>query len=809
MLKINDFIALKDENLVYKKGTYTVPNKLEKGEYYLWGRKLCFELITEENNIYFDDEKESYINIESKGTLNLDSGYMTSIDNIVYLQNFEDKLKPNHIYRVGKEIPIGTYFFAYSNVGSSVRTLHCNKNECEIEMHKDLFESHFTISHDVYGDTVFDSAIKYVIVKNGYALYQHNNHFDEIELLQNANAESGYFYVNGLNIYNNPLIDMRLFYRSNKNNWFYGEAIIKIESHEFYSVNKEYKWRAKAFSNYFETLFNISISFENKNKNKIVLSSNDMDNQFVIKKVYDKNLNKFFYIFSCSLPSCFFGQQLKVTLVEYNSIKVNEELIEDEKKREFEQKTYSDRLEDFDNFTNVLEKIGLLDIEQEIQEMRKTPNLIRLIMPTLNNIANAKDNINHSIEYGEISFVEKAVYNKAFYSIAKIADQAKKIIFKECNYDLEYVITFDKAQVECIKLSYFILSHATMEYENDAAQEFLVSNCVEYYILNEIARSMRTLNDEYGYSGLYGDFIYGRLTKIIEGKMRLEADKAYANIVKEGRVPTKWKNEYSLFRLINYYNSNAEYQCHFDWLGQQSLDIYLPDCKIGIEYQGEQHYKPVDAFGGNARFADNQERDFRKKQLCVNNGINLLEWSYDKKVNGLSVVDFMLDNNIPFVRTDNELKMNIEMAPCVEKNIEAPNKPKKEIAFIPKYLYAQYDFNGNLVAVYKTVSEACKGANISQTSLNKVFSGKRNSSGGYIWKKCELTADVPKHINVDFDLSKVNSGKGRQVAQVDENGNIKQKFESIADASRKTGISLKHIERELKKGNSTEWMYDD
>ena len=67
-----------------------------------------------------------------------------------------------------------------------------------------------------------------------------------------------------------------------------------------------------------------------------------------------------------------------------------------------------------------------------------------------------------------------------------------------------------------------------------------------------------------------------------------------------------------------------DYQKHFDWLGRQSLDFYLPDYNVGIECQGEQHFFPVDYFGGEKTFKKISERDKRKKALCEKYGVKLL-----------------------------------------------------------------------------------------------------------------------------------------------------------------------------------------
>lgn len=66
--------------------------------------------------------------------------------------------------------------------------------------------------------------------------------------------------------------------------------------------------------------------------------------------------------------------------------------------------------------------------------------------------------------------------------------------------------------------------------------------------------------------------------------------------------------------------------------GKQEIDIYIPEYKIGIEFQGKQHFNPVD-FGGYGKnkseeiFSENRKRDLKKNKLCRENGIDLLYFS--------------------------------------------------------------------------------------------------------------------------------------------------------------------------------------
>ena len=72
-----------------------------------------------------------------------------------------------------------------------------------------------------------------------------------------------------------------------------------------------------------------------------------------------------------------------------------------------------------------------------------------------------------------------------------------------------------------------------------------------------------------------------------------------------------------------------EQQKRFDWLGRQSLDFYLPKFHIAIECQGEQHFKPINHFGGEKKFSYIVCLDKNKRKLCNDNGIKMLYYSQD------------------------------------------------------------------------------------------------------------------------------------------------------------------------------------
>lgn len=64
-------------------------------------------------------------------------------------------------------------------------------------------------------------------------------------------------------------------------------------------------------------------------------------------------------------------------------------------------------------------------------------------------------------------------------------------------------------------------------------------------------------------------------------------------------------------------------------VGLLRFDFFLDDHNIAIEYNGRQHYQPVEYFGGDAAFADSVQRDNAKQEWCRSNGVDLVVVRYD------------------------------------------------------------------------------------------------------------------------------------------------------------------------------------
>lgn len=104
------------------------------------------------------------------------------------------------------------------------------------------------------------------------------------------------------------------------------------------------------------------------------------------------------------------------------------------------------------------------------------------------------------------------------------------------------------------------------------------------------------------------------------------AEDLYRESIGLPKVGEGWFSETILFYKISNHFKNDEVVQHASpkWLGKQHIDIYLPKWNIGIEYQGAQHYEPIDYFGGQESLEKTIERDNRKKMLCDKHGCELI-----------------------------------------------------------------------------------------------------------------------------------------------------------------------------------------
>ena len=151
-------------------------------------------------------------------------------------------------------------------------------------------------------------------------------------------------------------------------------------------------------------------------------------------------------------------------------------------------------------------------------------------------------------------------------------------------------------------------------------KKYYLSNA-EYNHYRRIDETQEKLNYIRAIPHIVEKAIYSQCKQILK-----IAEDLYRKSIGMPKVGEGWISETELFYKIADYFNDIIVLNHASpkWLGRQHLDVFIPKYKIGIEYQGAQHYQPIDFFGGQIAFEKTVERDVRKKQLCDKNGCKLI-----------------------------------------------------------------------------------------------------------------------------------------------------------------------------------------
>ena len=113
------------------------------------------------------------------------------------------------------------------------------------------------------------------------------------------------------------------------------------------------------------------------------------------------------------------------------------------------------------------------------------------------------------------------------------------------------------------------------------------------------------------------------------------------------RPVNKWVSEEMVYKIIRrYYGKKYAviYQHRPFFLrspkgGQMSYDVFISVLNIAVEYQGKQHFEPVDFFGGEESFKALKERDAEKMRLSTENGIKLVYINYWDEISPQLIID--------------------------------------------------------------------------------------------------------------------------------------------------------------------------
>lgn len=300
-----------------------------------------------------------------------------------------------------------------------------------------------------------------------------------------------------------------------------------------------------------------------------------------------------------------------------------------------------------------------------------------------------------------------------------------------------------------------------------------------------------------------------------------EAKKEYNQ---SGYNQVKWVAEYKLYSIAKFWYHDAVFQYSPTWLNGQSIDVFLPGESVGIEYQGKQHFEPIDFFGGEEKLLENARRDITKLNLCEDNGVTLYYWNYDQRVS-FSAVSSFLNKRPENLYSQLELMKATPISMVLEKDQTfAQSKgakireEKKVVQNSRLEVIRQYSSSGEYLAEFSSIKNAALHSEISMTSIQKCLVGERKTAGGYIWKR-EKKESVPKKLdlgkhNTSEKISVENAGLPKRVVQIDVvTGEVIRIHDSVGQAAKSIGINSKGIHDVIKGKQKTAggylWQFAD
>lgn len=125
-----------------------------------------------------------------------------------------------------------------------------------------------------------------------------------------------------------------------------------------------------------------------------------------------------------------------------------------------------------------------------------------------------------------------------------------------------------------------------------------------------------------------------------------------------------------------------------------------------------------------------------------------------------------------------------------------------------QYVYRKYDIEGMFLSQYDSIERASKEINVKPVTISKACKGLQNTAGGYQWRKCNAESRPENITKVE---ERIMPSGARAVYQIDTDGVILKKYESISAASRAVGVDAKNIRAVLngiqKKAGGFYWDY--
>ncbi|MGT2615048.1 hypothetical protein [Clostridium perfringens] len=217
------------------------------------------------------------------------------------------------------------------------------------------------------------------------------------------------------------------------------------------------------------------------------------------------------------------------------------------------------------------------------------------------------------VHYNLIVIELDSIDNKTEYAVAYTTQNPNSYIISKCKEWIKKGFTCGDMRVH--------YSHFKNAFDSwkGIRRQVRLENHMRYFYLE---KNFREKDDVWRYCDII-------LNNAYNGKYISEEKSTYT------RPINKWISEEQVYIITKklYKDFNVIYQHRPFFLrssmgGQMSYDVYISGLNIAIEYQGKQHFEPIEYFGGEIAYQNTIKRDKEKLFLSNKNNIKLIYINY-------------------------------------------------------------------------------------------------------------------------------------------------------------------------------------
>jgi len=239
--------------------------------------------------------------------------------------------------------------------------------------------------------------------------------------------------------------------------------------------------------------------------------------------------------------------------------------------------------------------------------------------------------------------------SRAYTDTETFIDASKNIHLEEYDYsNVKYEKSHKKVEIICREHGSFFMrpcDHINQKQRCPKCGKISMSNKHRKKISSLINQFIELNGDRYDYSKVEYKNNYTKVEIVCkEHGSFLQIPKSHLR----GDGCPKCSNSKGERRISRFLDKiNIDYLIEFKFDDCRDIltlpfDFYLPNHNLCIEYDGEQHFKSIDWFGGQKNFERQQKRDYIKNMYCLNNKISLIRISYLDYEKIEDILDFLI-----------------------------------------------------------------------------------------------------------------------------------------------------------------------